>query len=165
MALQLNAASTPLHYLTNVEKWERLDISPPVSILQFPHISLQWHSLAGLQCAAQCTVHSVLDFFARYWCKRWCSAVQCRLSLERNRWLEANRQKEDQRREGSAIPLNAQRCRQKLLNDSACAGAGGGKGGTHPKSKRPVQSVIRSKTQYNLSKLEVFLLNVQVFPS
>ena len=70
-------------------------------------------------------------------------AVQCRLSLEENRWLEANRQKEDQRREGSAIPLNAQRCRQKLLNDSACAGAGGGKGGTHPKSKRPVQSVIR----------------------
>ena len=81
-------------------------------------------------------------------------AVQCRLSLEGNRWLEANRQKEDQRREGSAILLNAQRCHQKLLNDSAsfkytstrsmivpCAGAEG-EGGIHPKSDRPVRSAI-----------------------
>ena len=88
-------------------------------------------------------------------------AVQCRLSLERNRWLEANRQKEDQRREGSAILLNAPRCRQKLLNDSACAGAEGE--GGHASKKRascptrdPIQDPVRSLKARSLSVVQVF---------
>ena len=85
-------------------------------------------------------------------------AVQCRSSLEMNRWLEANRQKEDQRREGSAIPLNAQRCRQKLLNDSACAGAEGEKGHA---SKKQASCPIRDPIQDPIQPLKARSLSLE----
>ena len=92
------------HYWTSPQRTEWLQWRKELPLLLF---SLESHlQLVGLKQGA------LIYIWLRFQCSD--DAMQWRLSLEGNRWLEANRQEEDQRKGRSGIQLNTGRWRSRL---------------------------------------------------